>query len=180
MTPPTTAPPTTPTELPPVRTAPPTDTGADHGTHHQAKQQNHCCRIPFTADFCIVFILNTSALNIRCRGKLLPGGLFAVVLLCLVHTNFLGIARHCIEFFFRHRIIRVTLISRCVTARFAAFFFRLHTRRRGLLVGYNYCFEVFSCALASDLAPARAAFASFTQTSLSLPTLSSHFSLATE
>lgn len=131
------------------------------------------------SSLCFVFIWNISVLNIRCYGNSWSRLICrSAPLLCSYNFPWRRPTLHCIFLSLPHN--RVTLISRCVMARFAAFFFRLHARRRGLLVGYNYCFEVFSCALASDLAPIRAAFASFTQTSLSLPALSSHFSLATE
>jgi hypothetical protein len=51
----------------PARSA---DAGADHGT--PPKPNSRITAAAFTANLCIVFIWNTSLLNVRCRGNSCP------------------------------------------------------------------------------------------------------------
>src|ERR1035437_8019154 len=73
MTPPTTAPPTTPTGLPPVRTAPPPQRRRRHRSWYTPPGRTARLLLPHSLlNFCILFIWNTSVLNIRRQGTTCP------------------------------------------------------------------------------------------------------------
>src|SRR3989304_524260 len=88
MMPPTAAPPTVPAALPPVRTEPPTaPTPAPIAVllscadipEQPPKPNSTVNAAAFTANLFIVFILNTSVLNIRCQGNYaVPRQLFSL------------------------------------------------------------------------------------------------------